>query len=272
MHLTQPVSVREVHQPDSSVDITVAGAGSPALRAVLDGPIRTGTVVHAGRQAVYVDLALPGTGGFVGILARDAVQVPCGIATTLGELPDIPFGTAVTVGDGRLHTDGLDVRISRLVSFAMPRLDDAAVDRLLTVPADLSPARRQLPADALARLGLGDPAAVPDLVGRGDGLTPVGDDVLAGWLVAARALGTDTGPVAEAVHAHLHRTTGLSAALLRHAVAGDVIAPFRTALTKGDAAAVGVLLSVGHTSGAGMLLGAQLALTPTHEVLEGSTR
>ncbi|WP_141800026.1 DUF2877 domain-containing protein [Nocardioides sp. SLBN-35] len=245
------------------VDSVVGGAGSGTLRALLAGPTVTGSVVHAGRQAVYADL----DGLVVGVLARGAVHVPCAVLTTLPGLPEATVGDPVLAGDGELRVGPLSVTVTRLVSFAVPRLTTP----LAPVEADLSPARDQLATDALDLLAAGDPAAVPALVGRGDGLTPVGDDVLAGWLVATRAAGRDSSPIAEAVEAHLPRTTSLSAALLRHAIAGEAIAPFRVALTTG---AVAGLLAVGHTSGAGMLLGAHLSLSPsiTHEALEGSTR
>ncbi|WP_436701551.1 DUF2877 domain-containing protein [Nocardioides sp. BYT-33-1] len=257
----------------------VGGAGSPALRGLLHGPPATGAVVHAGRQAVYADLG----GRVVGVLARGAVHVPCAIATALPELPhptDIAVGAPVAVDAGTLRVGPLRVGVARLVSFAAPPLSRDAAARLLAVPADLAPARDQLPAAALDRLAAGDPASVRPLVGRGDGLTPVGDDVLSGWLVATRAAGGDPGAVADEVRALLPRTTGLSATLLRHAADGEAIAPFRAALAGGDPATVARLLAVGHTSGAGMLLGAHLALSSpdlpsvsiTNEALEGSTR
>ncbi|MCR1784427.1 DUF2877 domain-containing protein [Nocardioides carbamazepini] len=262
------------------VESQVGGAGSPALRGLLHGPPATGTVVHSGRQAVYADLGGGATGGVVGILAHGAVHVPCGIATTLDALPDIEVGSPATAGDGVLRVGPLTVGVDRLVRFRPAPLTPQTARRLVAVTVDLGVARDQLPPDALDLLAAGDPAAVPDLVGRGDGLTPVGDDVLCGWLATTLARGVDPGAVADAVRAHLHRTTGLSATLLRHAVDGEAIAPFRAALATGDAAAVAALLAVGHTSGTGMLLGAHLALsTPdsqsvsiTHEALEGSTR
>jgi hypothetical protein len=209
----------------------------------------------------------------VGILARGAVHVPCGIATALAVLPEVAVGAPVEAGGGVLRAGALSVGVDRLVGFALPRLDAAAGDRLRALDPDLSPARDQLPALALARLAAGDPDAVPDLVGRGDGLTPVGDDVLAGWLVTARATGREISAMTAAVRAQLHRTTSLSATLLRHAADGEAIAPFRTAVATGDADAVAGLLAVGHTSGAGMLLGATLALLQSHsEPLEGSPR
>ncbi|GAA3680994.1 hypothetical protein GCM10022237_45050 [Nocardioides ginsengisoli] len=247
----------------------VAGAGGTALRTLLDGPAASGTVVHAGAQAVYADLG----GRVVGVLARGAVHVPCAIATTLPSLPEITVGAPVTAAGGMLTVGAMSVGVDRLVGFALPALDAAATERLRVLDPDLSPARDQLPVSALERLAAGDPDAVPALVGRGDGLTPVGDDVLAGWLVTARATGRDHAPVTAAVRAHLHRTTSLSATLLLHAADGEAIAPFRTAVASGDADAVAGLLAVGHTSGAGMLLGATLALLQSHsEPLEGSPR
>jgi len=260
----------------------VAGAGSPALRSLLEGPLATGTVVHAGAQAVYADIS-PGSPDspdgapsprIVGVLARAAVHLPCGIATALAALPDVPAGAPVRIGGGVLRVGPMRVGVDRLVSFAVPPVPADLGRRLAAVPTDLTAATRQLPAAALELLAAGDAAAVPMLVGRGDGLTPVGDDVLCGWLVAARAAGRDTAGVADAVRRDQHRTTLLSATLLRHAAAGEAIAPFRAVLAGRDPAAVTALQAVGHTSGTGMLLGAHLALcrTLTHEALEGSTR
>ena len=64
------------------------------------------------------------------------------------------------------------------------------------------------------------------LVGRGDGLTPYGDDVLCGWLAMHRAAGVETPDVDEAVREHLSRTTLLSATLLDCAIHGEVIPEF----------------------------------------------
>ena len=74
------------------------------------------------------------------------------------------------------------------------------------------------------------------LVGRGDGLTPYGDDVLCGWLAVHRAAGIATPEVDAEVRAHLQRTTLLSATLLDCAVHGEVIPEFAAFVgTLGDA-------------------------------------
>lgn len=253
----------------------VAGVGSPALRSRLAGPPASGTVVHAGDHAVYARFP----DGVVGVVARSAVHVPAAISTTLLRLPTIPVGAPAALGDGTLRVGPLTVGVDRLVATDVPALADpvAAGCLLADVLPDLAVVRRQLPATALDDLAAGDPAAVLPLVGRGDGLTPVGDDVLAGWLVTARAAGRPTSAMAAAVAAAAERTTDLSATLLAHAADGAAIPPFRALLLAlaagaGAGTAAAALAAVGHTSGAGMLLGASLALTPAPETPEGSPR
>lgn len=254
----------------------VAGAGSPALRALLQGAPATGTVVHAGAHAVYA--RFPGT--VVGVLSRSAVHVPAAISTTLLRLPTVAIGAPARIGGGTLDVGALSIGVDRLVATSVPALPDpaGAAALLAATHPDLTVVRRQLPPDALTALAAGDPAAVPALVGRGDGLTPVGDDVLAGWLVAGRAAGRDLTPVAAAVAAAAQRTTALSATLLAHAAEGSALPAFRALLLAlaagaGVTEATAALLAVGHTSGAGMLLGASLALPrPVPRTPEGSPR
>ena len=109
-----------------------------------------------------------------------------------------------------------------------------------------------------------DAAAVRDLVGRGEGLTPYGDDVLCGWLAAHRAHAVPTPVVDRAVRAALPATTRLSAALLTCALRGEALPELASWLAappgrSGPAAAA--LRAVGATSGTGLLAGATLALT-----------
>ncbi len=108
------------------------------------------------------------------------------------------------------------------------------------------------------------------LVGRGAGLTPSGDDALAGALLVAHALGT--GPdLAEAVRARLATTTAVSAALLDAAADGYAA---RQVVTLVDAAVAGdpdavrralpAVLAIGHTSGADTVTGIRAALEARH--------
>jgi hypothetical protein len=108
------------------------------------------------------------------------------------------------------------------------------------------------------------PSTVPLFVGRGDGLTPLGDDVLCGWLAVHRAVGVPTPEVDEVLHDQLSRTTTFSATLLECALAGDVadaLGGLLRALGRpGESEARHRLGMVGHSSGAGLAHGADLAL------------
>jgi len=117
--------------------------------------------------------------------------------------------------------------------------------------------------------GLIDAEAVAYLVGRGDGLTPLGDDILCGWLAAHRAAGVATPAVDDAVRRALSRTTTLSATLLECALAGevaDVAGDYLRALgTPRAAAARTALTTLGHTSGEGLAHGIDRALADLAE-------
>jgi uncharacterized protein DUF2877 len=113
-----------------------------------------------------------------------------------------------------------------------------------------------------------------DLVGLGPGLTPTGDDVVAGALVAAHATG-HPGLAAwqEQTRAALRvrRTTEVSRGLLHHALDGYAVPEleaFLAAACAGEAqsASARPLLAVGHSSGAALAAGA-LHVLHTHPVV-----
>ena len=207
------------------------------LRGAPDGPV---PVVHRGRDAVYVDVA----GRCVGVVTPRATAVPCALRTRLPRL-DV---TAARLAGGVLHLDGVPVVVGRVLDVRVPRLHLAA-------PTPAGPGRREPE----------PPGDVADMVGRGDGLTPYEDDVLCGWLAVHRAAGVPTPAVDAAVHACLDRTTLLSATLLECAAHGEVVPEFagwlRALGTPAEPPAAARLAAVGHTSGAGMLHGARLALS-----------
>ena len=260
----------------------VVAAAPAALGELLAGPARTVPLLHRGVHAVYLDLrgsaGLPGPKdpAVLGVLSASATALPCGLQTMLPRLsPDMLGATEAVLGRGGMLLGNAEVVITRIVDVTVPRLPEAAVEpgaRLLDdlVGRRLAPIRAELAVGALADLAAGSPASVPALVGSGSGLTPVGDDVLCGWLALNRAVGADHDPtpVAEAV---LRRapggTTALSATLLGCAARGEVLPEFRRLLLSlldpapaNVAARVDALLRVGHTSGAGLLLGATTAL------------
>ena len=206
------------------------------LAARADGPLE---VVHRGPHALYLDL----DGRTLGVLASTATAVPCALriaSTGLGRLAT----AAASVRDGVLHLDDRPVRIGRIVDTSVPRIPG----HLIGPTGDLAPP----PADL-----------VSSRLGRGDGLTPYGDDVLCGWLAVHRAAGVATDAVDAEVRAGLHRTTMLSATLLDCALHGEVIPEFAAyvaSLGTSAAPARAALTKVGHSSGRGLLAGARLAL------------
>ena len=111
------------------------------------------------------------------------------------------------------------------------------------------------------------------LCGLGPGLTPAGDDWLAGWLVGLRLVspGSDLHGAGEAVlEAAEGRTTMLSLAFLRCAARGEVAEPWHAllaALAAGTATnvetAAARVLCFGATSGADMLTGFLDASAPS---------
>lgn len=163
----------------------------------------------------------------VAAVPAGAPRMPNGIATEAAARP----GEPVWIGGGRLCVGGRAVTAGPLWD-PRPRVRT----RLST---DAS-----LPRDPLA------------LAGRGPGLTPYGDDVLAGYaagLVLFHGAQRRARVLAEAA---AERTTLLSATLLRHAAQGELPEPAHALLERGDA---GPLERFGHSSGRGMMLGLALA-------------
>jgi hypothetical protein len=275
-------------------------AGSSALRPVLAAPARPADCLGVTRGALY--LRIPGPPGVLAVLTYDAVRLPCGLVlpTTSAELPLTSLAPArswgIVVGSGEVRWDGPDgpvvVRAVREWAPARPVRGEVAASALAEVRSVLGRAGPRgsglsgsalsasgtngadtvVSSSLLAELGTaaGDQAeatvAAARLLGSGPGLTPSGDDVLAGFLVGAAAFGTDATALREATAVLAPaRTTALSAALLWHAARGeciDELASLAVVLTSQgrclpDEAgrAVSRLLSVGHTSGAALALG-----------------
>ena len=263
--------------PPSAV---VTGAAPVWVGERLAGPHHDGAVVHRGADAVYLE----SRGDVIGIVSRHASPVPCAIATRADSVAQLLGGRAPAVGDpvriggGSLEVGGRRVRVTRFVDFAMPSFDRAQAPRMLarltsrtaTAPDD------ELSPEVLALLRERPAAALTQVLGRGSGLTPYGDDVVCGLL--ATLLAAHDPCAADLRHRSRAlapgRTTALSATLLHRAGEGDVLPAFARVVaallhphepaqqsgTHELGARVAELRAVGHTSGAGMLLGLRLAL------------
>ena len=223
------------------------------VQSAPDGPVR---VVHRGPHAVYVALG----GQCVGLLGRGAVLVPCGLRSRIHNFHSWSCESAYVAG-GALHLDGRALTVGRVVAVRVPLLDHEAIPRRAASPA--TPAA--FPQAAVVGLVQPvTPASVGRLLGDGGGLTPLGDDVLCGWIATHRAAGVPTPGVDDAVRSGLRRTTLLSATLLECALHGEVLPQLgrflRAIGTRDEPGATAALLGVGGSSGAGLLWGARLAL------------
>ena len=267
-------------------------AASTAIELTILGPTIPVTVVGVTSQATYLAVADPAQ-TILCIASAEAVRVPCALVVEARSMPALASaGTAGRVGAGLLTLDDVSFRVVRWwrppqprgLGTAAPARLAAAVRWLTTRVADpLDAGGRDAVADLVAALAHGEQPHEPvgRLLGRGPGLTPTGDDVLAGALVTLTALGTPAAaPLAQAVAAAPPAaTTAVSAALLRHAVRGECIPELADLLdalggTRAEtdpgaalARAAGALLAVGHCSGAGLLHGVLVGLAVAHSRL-----
>jgi len=248
-----------VHVTGGSLAVSASPRVRDRLRTAPDGPC---PVLHAGRHAVYLDL----DGWCLGVVGRDAAAVPNALRLAGPDLAGLE-GADASVVRGVLHLDGTALHVGRLVDTGVPPLDVRRAGRPVTpppAPEELAALTRECGLSLVSHRPLG-PEDVARLVGRGGGLTPLGDDVLCGWLATHRAAGHATPGVDAAVRSLLGRTTLLSATLLECATHGEVLPQFAGWLaalgTPDERHRATALAAVGHTSGAGLLHGAVLALT-----------
>jgi len=196
------------------------------------------------------------------------------------DLPVLSRGAAARLRPGGLSVGDREWRWGPRQRWRPPPVDPAGLRHCgalaaRTLDGWTAPARVGLDTDviaaAAAALGAGDRAGLArSLSGRGPGLTPAGDDVLAG-VVVVEALRGDVGrPPAPVLAAA--RTTDVAVAFLRWAARGRCIEPVHrllAALSAGraqDAASARrALLGVGASSGAALALGLRLALTAVIE-------
>jgi len=174
----------------------------------------------------------------------------------------------LTVGDLLIELDGAAPWDPVLPS---PTLTPRIFRRLLAELVDYRPPPAELKAvwpRVRQALAAGDYEAMTTLLeGRGSGLTPIGDDVLAGWMMADalrypvphRDLRNDL--------AHSIRSTDLSRVFLRFAARGQSIEPLHRLFSEAAAdeqanlrATAADLATIGESSGRAMLAGIMLAV------------
>ncbi|MGH3195462.1 MAG: DUF2877 domain-containing protein [Streptosporangiaceae bacterium] len=286
----------------------VAGMASLGVRSLVSGPRHRARVIAAFPAAIYLELRAPGPEPrVVALVTPAAIRLPIAVIAAPRRLPGrgatldggfqpalaggtscfpgLAVGGDAFIGGGVIETGCIRVRVRRwwdpspvLASLSRPRLERgcAALQALCAA----SPRRPGLdvhagPAVLAACCAAADLTRAADaakgLVGLGPGLTPSGDDMLAGLLLALRLLGGATpggagavwlaDQLAAAVTCYARgRTTPVSATLLHCAARGQGSAEAASVLRAlggrepaGPAATR--LLATGHTSGADLAWG-----------------
>ncbi len=274
--------------PPSRAATAVPASASTGVSDLLRGPARPARVLMSLPAAVYLQVTTDRGTDVVGVLTSDAARLPLGCVlfrpSNGRPLVGVPSGAPAEVGGGRIVVGDLAVSAAAWWN-PRPRLPSI---RPALLPEGVRQLRNSLygegvPHSAFTLPGLptgpGGPLAAlrgavrradldaalrtaSRLIGLGPGLTPAGDDVMAGTMAGLVLLGH---PAAERFAAGVYslaagRTTELSRALLRHSAAGRVSGEYAAVLhglvgERPLAPAIANLLNTGSTSGRAMALG-----------------
>ncbi len=255
--------------PPSMSAPSVVGSASIWVLGRVAGPAREARVLHAHSNSIYLEFE----GGALGILGARSLQLPFGVRTLMPELPRVGVGEVGEVHDGVVAVGDLRVLVTNIVDTTVPVLSPEAVtwghEHLLGLVGDrVAEISGRLPERAMQLLGDADPQAVPELLGLGEGLTPLGDDVLAGFLATAVAIRHQGLPDvrSEVALSAFDKTTLIAASLLACAARGEAVPEFRSfmrgiATQHSDVVeqSLDLMLEVGGHSGAGYVIGAMQA-------------
>lgn len=223
----------------------------------------------------------------VAVLRREALQLPNAIRLlgTTGDLRGL-----LQVGDqGRVSTDELGVtqlrvgeaRIALIGHHKPTQVRLQAAWSLASGDLDAlgaAPSLRSRAHGLAAGLDVGDPSPLQGLIGWGQGLTPTGDDLACGVLLAMVATERlEAGHAVDLLGSHGLRTTSLSARLLRCAAQGlgvpEVIALVDALLAPGrrpSTAQIQAVHAIGHSSGRDLCAGLAGALDHLSSVADPS--
>lgn len=264
----------------SQAPTRVPGVASTAIYGAVSAAGTEATVLGTSGHAVWLLIE----DRVIVVTTSDSTRLPNGVQLAAGSSSDlfrmVHHGATVEIGHGRIMLEGLAVTITRWWD-PRPSLAVTSSSKLAEAVAGLPSEVPDIDSSALrAALVAGSPGGIllsaKALLGKGPGLTPEGDDYLAGALAATRLLAEVLGrdrttamiagvsvPLAKLADA---RTTTFSASLLHSALRGQVAEPagalLRAFTGRGEVAVSHRRLQqVGHSSGpalaAGMVLAAQ---------------
>jgi hypothetical protein len=279
-----------VARPATAVrPVRMTGAASTALRPALESQRRPARVLAVFPLGVYLEARGNLEPRVIALVTGEATRLPNAVVLA-GPMPLPSVGDEASVGDGCVEIGGLVIRIRRWwdpapalgevepaqLGRALARLSEICDDSPRATGLDTNGFPRQLAAGCAAGSLVETITATEQLMGLGPGLTPSGDDMLAGVLVALRHLGAACGAgravwladwlAATVAFDARTRTTPISATLLCCAADGHACAEAVSVL-RGIAGlqplepAVQRLLRLGHTSGADLAWGIRTGLS-----------
>ena len=235
-----------------------------------------GKVIHYSRRAVNVEFG----GRVVTIMNRDGTVTPSGVVL---DVPFIEKPSECTLEGKAFSSDSISFTICNvmdmhigasstldvssvlnvLMPFALP-VRGSVMSALLRLPGSVTAGARS----ALEKAVFDDEVAVlerggdyrtvaSNMLGKGFGLTPSGDDFVVGMIAILRSIGRSTEGMAEAVVAHGDAYSGT---MIMDALDGFYSLPLLAllkSLLSGTTSSreVRQLLSTGHTSGHDTLAG-----------------
>jgi hypothetical protein len=259
-------------------------ASSTVLLPVVTGAPVSGRLLGSSPKGLYLcfdSIDRPDGPAVIALLPTSSVRLPIAMVTS-EPLPVVRPQDAIVVGDGALRVGAHVWRTLRWFDphasgFRQPR--PSALAEAAETLWNLDDSEVGLPVvaawAAATALAAGDPEACRNLLGAGPGLTPAGDDVVAGAMAACALSGE--GPHQHELEMLVARariaTTALSAALLSCAARGEVVpeaAELLRVLGSGCAVvpALKRLRAVGSTSGTALAIGLVAALAAATSPLD----
>jgi hypothetical protein len=240
-------------------------------------PRGRGRVLGGGASASYIDF----DGWVVAVTGAGVAAMPNGITLAGPVAPEWPKGEGVDLDARSLAGRRASVDLSKAVRWSpvapcnvgrspeeVRRRCEAILDTCGASRPPI-PGASQLLGSLKERDQVAFGAAVDELIGRGGGLTPEGDDLLAATAAALFSFGTAAGLSTPTRSRFLRamcpgdlrrRTTSLSATLLELAAGGNVVGPLRTLIDLDQPQeqwqpALNRLIVVGHSTGRTWVLG-----------------
>ena len=158
-------------------------AADDALRPLLTGPVRPAKLLAVVTDAVHLQVGST----LVVVCGPSAVRLPGSVtvAAPLSTILDLDVLDPATVGAGHLVLGRRALSVRRWMAAPRPRLRNvaAAVRRARTVDVPAAPALLEQALRGETDVN----TTIAGMIGLGPGLTPAGDDIVAGALLALTA-------------------------------------------------------------------------------------